>query len=313
MGKTILGIDIGGTNTKFGVVDSDGYILFRFSIKTKGHEKIDDLLMSIKTKLEEKNLMKDISAVGIGAPNGNHLSGTIEMAPNLEWAGKIEVVKIAEKIFNKNTVLTNDANAAAIGEKVFGNAKGINDFVLITLGTGLGSGFVVNGEVLYGHDGFAGELGHTTVTHNGRQCTCGRFGCLETYVSARGMVKTVWKMLSKYETDSVLKDYTYNKITPFDIYTAAKDNNDEIALKAFDYTAEILAIKLTDVIASTSPKAIFLFGGIAASGDYLFKPLDKYLDKYLHNIYKGKVSVLPSGLEPDTAGILGAAALVMDI
>lgn len=313
MKNKVLGIDIGGTNTKFGIVDAQGEIQFRYSIKTRKYKQIDDLFKKIKEKLEERNVFHGIEAVGIGAPNGNYLSGTIELAPNLQWNGRVEAVKIADQVFNVKSVLTNDANAAAIGEKVFGNAREINDFVLITLGTGLGSGIVVNGEILYGHDGFAGELGHTTVSHTGRECTCGRFGCLETYVSARGMVKTVWELLSKYETNSKLKDFSYNKITPYDIFAAAKDDNDEIALKAFDYTAEILAVKLTDVIASTSPKAIFLFGGIAASGDFLFKPLQKYLEKYLHNIYKGKVKILPSGLEADTAGVLGSAALALGV
>lgn len=310
MGKMVLGIDIGGTNTKFGLVKEDGGIIAKSSISTTAFEHLEGLFAAMKNMIEKSTSFGQIEAVGIGAPNGNHYTGHIEHAPNLKWKGKVNIKGIAESVFGIRTTITNDANAAAIGELVFGKGRGYSDFIVITLGTGLGSGFVVNGKILYGHDGFAGELGHSIVYPGGRECTCGRKGCLETYVSARGIVKTVHSLLAAKEDQTALRNIPYNELTPLAIYKAAKEG-DAIALAAFDETAKILAIKLADAVVCTSPKAIFLLGGIASAGDFLFNPLQKHFNHYNYTIFKGKVELLPSGLESNDAGILGAAALVM--
>ena len=231
--------------------------------------------------------------------------GTIDFAPNLNWKGVVPLVQLFEEHFLFPVVLTNDANAAAIGERIYGAAKGINDFVMVTLGTGLGSGFVVNGNLVYGHDGFAGELGHTIVEKNGRECGCGRKGCLETYASASGIVRTAKEFLEN-SNNSLLADV--KELSSKSIADAAL-KGDALALEIFDYTAEKLGFSLANTVALTSPKLIVLFGGLAQSGDLILKPTKKYMEAYLLNIYQNKVAIVPSKLKASDAAILGASAL----
>lgn len=311
MRNVTIGIDIGGTNTTIGFVTKDGDIISKSSIKTSNDPNITSFIENIMKEIEIKSKeLSDISikAIGIGAPNGNYYKGTIEHAPNLVWKGIVSLTDEFNRFTKIPTFVTNDANAAAIGEMLFGNAKGMDNFVIITLGTGLGSGFVVDGKVLYGHDGFAGEMGHTIVQVDGRLCGCGRKGCLETYVSAPGICRTALNMLEKSTQKSKLRDYSKEDLNSEIIFNAAEEG-DEIALKAFDFTANILGKELSDMVAITSPEAIFLFGGLAYSGDYIFNPTEKYLNQYLHNIYKGKIKLLPSGLSENNAAVLGSAAL----
>lgn len=313
MKELCIGIDIGGTNTVLGVVDADGNFSAENSISTKKYQKIDDFVKAlnncIKESLDSINTNYVLKGIGIGAPNGNYYNGTIEYAPNLNWNEIIPLSDMLNKHFHVPVVLTNDANAAALGEMIYGAAKNLNDFIVITLGTGLGSGLVVDGKVLYGHDGFAGEIGHTIYDPNGRKCSCGRKGCLETYASATGIKRTVIELLKNQETKSLLNKIPENELDSKDIYEAAV-KGDKIALEAFDYTAKILGLKLADSIAYTSPEAIFLFGGLALSGDYILKPTKKYMEENLLKIYKNKVRLELSGLMGKNAAILGAAALI---
>jgi glucokinase len=310
-----VGIDIGGTNSAFGIIDRDGKILNQGNVSTKEHRKIeyfvDVMQQQIKDALADINEDVELNGIGIGAPNGNYYNGTIEHAANLDWKGIIPLKQLFNKYFDLPVVVTNDANAAAIGEKLFGGAKYINDFIVITLGTGLGSGIVVNGDLVYGHDGFAGEIGHTFVNLNtGRNCGCGRSGCLETYVSATGIKRTVYELLSLMnDTHSELRDISFDELDAERIYKAAS-NKDRIALEAFDYTGKILGLKLADSVAHLSPKAIFLFGGLAKAGDYIFNPTIKYFEENVFNIFKNKIKILPSELNEKNGAILGAAALI---
>jgi len=306
--KLAVGIDIGGTNTAFGLVDEQGNCLAHNSIKTSDYPLVSEFVAKVS---KEVNVLIDsldqseIIGMGIGAPNGNYYTGTIDFAPNLKWEGVVHLVDLFKEYFNFPVYLTNDANAAAIGERIYGAAKGVDDFIMVTLGTGLGSGFVVNGELVYGHDGFAGELGHTIIEKNGRDCGCGRKGCLETYASASGIVRTAKEFLEK-PNNSLLVDL--NEITSKSIAdTAIK--GDQLALDIFDYTAEKLGFSLANTVAISSPKLIVLFGGLAQSGDLIIKPTKKYMEGYLLNIYQNKVDILPSKLKASDAAILGASAL----
>ncbi len=310
MNKNVLavGIDIGGTNTVFGLVDYLGNCVSHDSIKTSHFELVEDFVDAVclkLTKLIADQADAEIIGVGIGAPNGNYFSGNIEFAPNLNWKGIIPLSRLFEEQLNIPTTLTNDANAAALGERIYGAAKGVDNFVMVTLGTGLGSGFVVNGDLVYGHDGFAGELGHTIVEKNGRLCGCGRRGCLETYVSATGIVKSAKEFLKK-SSNSSLSDLQF--ITSKSISDAAIAG-DKLALEIFDFTAEKLGLSLANTIAISSPKLIVLFGGLAQSGDLLIKPTKKYLEEYVLSIYKNKIEIVPSKLNASDAAILGASAL----
>ena len=313
MKEFAIGIDIGGTNTKFGLVDKEGNSFNEGSIKTHQYEKLEDFVKDLASELKKIiSLQKggcDIKGIGIGAPNGNYFRGTIEFAPNLRWKGIVKLADLFKNYFDYPVTLTNDADAAAIGEMIFGAAKNMNDFILVTLGTGLGSRFVANGEMIYGHDGFAGELGHTIVIPDGRPCGCGRKGCLEQYASATGIVKTVVEMLEYTYSDSGLKKYKPEEITSEIIFEAAKAG-DKIALNAFDYTGKILGMGLANAVAVTSPEAIILFGGLSLAGDYIVKPTKKYMEEYMLNIYKNKVKVILSALNDKNAAILGASALV---
>ncbi len=313
MKKVVAGIDIGGTFTKLGIVDQEGKVYAETSISTDTHKDIDTymehLARAVRKLLREQEGKLELAGIGIGAPNGNYYRGVIEYAPNLNWKGMIPFVELFKAHFDIPIVLTNDANAAALGEMMYGGARNMTDFIVITLGTGLGSGIVVNGKVVYGHDGFAGEMGHVTVVENGRQCGCGKKGCLETYVSATGIVRTVYELLALRTDDSQLRKISFEKLTAKDISDAASQA-DRIAMKAFDVTGKTLGKTLADVVALFSPEAIFLFGGLSNAGDYIFKPVKTYMEKNLLSIYRNKVKILPSGLTETNAAVLGSAGLI---
>jgi glucokinase len=305
-----IGIDIGGTNSVMGIVDKMGNILFEAELITKDYEHLEgfvdasyDELFPQIVKLGKNNF----KGIGIGAPNGNYYNGTIEFAPNLRWKGVLPLAKLFSDKFGLETTVTNDANAAAIGEMMHGAAKGMNDFIMVTLGTGVGSGFVANGKMIYGHDGFAGELGHVIAVRDGRLCGCGRKGCLETYTSATGIVRTANEFLETKSTSSLLRSVA--NITSKDIYDAAVQG-DFLALEIFQFTGKILGQSLADAVAITSPEAIILFGGLAQAGKYIFEPTHKYMEENLLKIYQGKVKLLPSELRESDAAILGAASLI---
>lgn len=315
MQEVALGIDIGGTNSKFGFVTKEGDLLAEGSCKTKGYPNFKDFLAHLNKHIEEiKDTMPahHLVGIGIGAPNGNYYQGTIEDAPNLEWKGTVEFVKEMSLYYGDiPMVLTNDANAAAIGEMTFGGARGMKDFIVFTLGTGLGSGIVANGQLIYGHDGFAGEIGHTLVNVFGRTCGCGRKGCLETYVSATGIKRTVYKLLADYLCDSELRGVSFNDLSGRMITDAAL-RGDFIAVQAFEYTGRILGMKLADTVAHFSPEAIFLFGGLVNAGDHLMKPAKHHMEDNMMRNFKGKVKLLVSGLQNKNAAVLGASALIWE-
>lgn len=311
MKEVVAGIDIGGTNTVFGLVDKTGNILAENRLKTTDYPKIKNfvsaLAAAINKLMEGKSNLK-LVGIGIGAPNANYHKGTIELAPNLAWKGIVPLAEYIRKKIDVPVIVTNDANAAAMGEMIFGGAKKMKDFIILTLGTGLGSGIVINGEVVYGHTGFAGELGHTIVVPGGRDCGCGRQGCYETYASASGLVRTVLYMLSEMREESSLRDIPPSELTAKKIAEAAA-KNDLIAVEALDYTAEILAFGIVNAIEFSSPEAVFLFGGLAQAGEMLFIPTRKYVDQNVQPIFKGTVKILPSGVPESNAAVLGAAAL----
>lgn len=315
--KLVVGIDVGGTNTEIGVIDNKGNILANTVFSTRCTENFNEFIQLISTNIshliDELNLKKDnIKGVGIGAPNGNYYTGTVEFAPNLIWKGVLPFVHELKKHTGLNVVMTNDANAAAIGEGVFGGAVGKKHFAVITLGTGLGSGIVCDGKILYGHDGFAGELGHTIIDiDSNRLCGCGRKGCLETYVSATGIVKTAKEMLDNTYEESVLRNISPELLTSVDIAKAVMQH-DLIASMSFDFTTKILAVALANYTAIASPEAIFITGGLAKAGDILFKPLISYYNEYVLSIFKGKTKILPSALNEQNVGLIGAAALAQN-
>lgn len=319
MKKAALGIDIGGTNTAIGVVDPLGNVLIKDSIPTPSHGDIvryvNDLSVAIREVTKSVKLLNpDISfiGIGIGAPNANYYKGTIEQAANLSFRGVIPFVAMIQQQFPDMpfVALTNDANAAALGEMIYGGAKGMSNFVMYTIGTGVGSGIIVNGDLVYGHDGFAGECGHTTLVPDGRVCGCGGRGHLEAYCSALGMKRTAFDLLTFYnDTQSPLASKTFKDLESKDIFDAAVDG-DKIALEVFETTGKYLAMGIADTVHHTSPEAIFLFGGPTAAGSLLFDPVKKYLDHYLLPVFKGKIQVLPSALKLGDAAIVGASALV---
>lgn len=313
--KIAVGIDIGGTNTDLGIVNEEGKVLAKTSFSTQVSDNFEEYIKvlsdNIKSLLKANDLEGKILGVGVGAPNANFYKGTIEHAPNLLWKGVLHFSKMLSQEVGYKVVLTNDANAAAIGEKVYGGGKYMQHFALVTLGTGLGSGIVIDGKLLYGSDGFAGELGHTIVVkEDGRQCGCGRKGCLETIASASGIVTTIKQLLESEKTASVFRNVSVDEIKSIDIFEAA-NKGDELALKAFDITADYLGFSLTNLIAITSPEAIFLSGGLAHAGDLLFKPLQQYYDKYVLPLFKGKTVILPSQLPDGNTGLMGAVALAL--
>ena len=316
MKDAVVGVDIGGTFTKFGIIDRLGNVLLEGSVPTDQTDDVDVYLAGLTGAVDKaiKELIQSVSikGVGIGAPCSNFKSGSIEFAANLPWAHDkvIPLVALLQEHFQMPVAVTNDANAAAIGEMIYGGAKGMKDFILITLGTGLGSGIVVNGEVLYGHNGFAGELGHIRVkNHDGRLCGCGLSGCVETYVSAPGIKRTVFELLAKYNGNSELTKYSFDQLDSEMIYHAAT-RGDKIALEAFQITGEILGVKLADAVHITAPEKIFLFGGLAKSGDYILKPTRESFEKNVLSLWQGKVPIELSQLAESNVAILGASALI---
>jgi len=314
MGKkdVTIGIDIGGTNTAIGFVDPEGNCLYKTTIGTKGNEPADKFFKRLKEKInsliEETANELFLRGIGIGAPNANYYNGTVEYPPNLSW-GYVNVIDILQKDYDVPAAITNDANAAAIGEMKFGAAQNMKDFIIITLGTGVGSGIVCNGQLVYGADGFAGEIGHTIYDPDGRLCGCGRKGCLETYASAGGIRRTVLEMLGTSGTQSSLRELNPEELTSKKIYDAALQG-DRIALEAFEFTGKVLGTKLADSVAHTSPEAIILFGGLAAAGDLIFEPTKRHMENCMLNIFKNKVKILPSALQEGDAAVLGAGALI---
>lgn len=312
--EIVVGIDIGGTSTKFGLVDKDGNVLYQNTVDTqlpRVEDYIDGLTTAIHVGLDSLSESYELLGVGVGAPNANYYSGTIEEAPNLPWKGVVPFVELLKERFDVPIKITNDANAAAIGEMVYGGAKGMTDFIAITLGTGLGSGLVTNGKLVLGRHGFAGELGHVSVKiKGGRQCKCGNTGCLETYVSATGLKRTVYKLLADHHIDSELRTYSFDDLNT-KIVAKAAEAGDPLAQEAFEYTGKVLGAKLADAVNHTDPEAIFIMGGLAQAGDLIFKPTIKALEKKLMTIYKGKVKVLPSQLDNQTTPIVGAASLII--
>lgn len=309
----VVGIDIGGTNTVFCIVDARGNVIASNSIKTGKHANIEDYIAELKValnKLIEAHDAKDkIHGIGVGAPNSNYFTGTIEYATNLPWKGVVPLAKLLTEAFGVPVAVTNDANAAAIGEMTYGAARGMKDFIMITLGTGVGSGIVVNGQLVYGHDGFAGELGHVIVKpSNGRMCGCGRTGCLETYCSATGVARTAREFLEIRTDPSRLRDLPIEEITSKDVYDAAIAG-DKLAREIFQYTGEIMGRAFANFVAFSSPEAIILFGGLARAGELLMKPIKESMDRNMLNMFKGKTKLLLSELKESDAAVLGASAL----
>jgi glucokinase len=301
----------------FGIVDARGTVLAVDKIKTQKYEKIEDyveaLTSGMKALIKANDAEGKIKGIGVGAPNGNYYTGTIEFAPNLPWKGVIPLANLISEKMGVPCALTNDANAAAIGEMTYGAARGMKDFIMITLGTGVGSGVVCNGQLVYGHDGFAGELGHVTIRReNGRLCGCGRKGCLEAYASATGVARSAREILTSSTEPSSLRDIPAEEITSLDVFNAAKAG-DKIAKEIFEFTGKILGEAFVDFIAFTSPEAIVLFGGLAHAGDLLFEPIQRTIDENVMPIFKGKTKLLMSELKDADAAVLGASALGWEI
>ena len=310
--ECMIGIDIGGTTTSFGFVDRNGALMCEETLATHADQpatvlvsRLCDAIERVRGALPPETRL---AGIGIGAPNANYHRGTVENPVNLNWGASVNLVELFRQRYDLPIAVTNDANAAAIGELLFGAARGMKHAVVITLGTGLGSGIIVNGELLYGADGFAGELGHTTVDPAGRECACGKRGCLETYVSATGLCRTLVELLAQRQDPTPLREVSFNTLTSKHIFEAA-GKGDPVALAAFDATARILGMKLADAVAHTSPEAIIFSGGLAAAGDLLITPTKRYLEEFLFTPYRGKVRLLQSELPEGSGAVLGAAAL----
>lgn len=306
----VIGIDIGGTNTALGLADRRGQILVQSSIATTAYPTVAQYIAAIEKEVlvfTERAGAENINGIGVGAPNGNFYTGEIADAPNLPWRGVIPLAAMLSAALNYKVTLTNDANATAMGEMMYGAARGMKDFIMVTLGTGVGSGFVANGQVIYGHDGFAGELGHAIAVRDGRACGCGRKGCMERYCSATGIVITANEWLAERQDASALRAYE-GKITAKHIHDAAQAG-DKLSLEIFEYTGMILGQTLANAVAITSPQAIIFFGGLAKAGDMLLKPVRKHLEENLLFVYQGKVELIQSALPDADAAILGASAL----
>lgn len=309
----VVGIDMGGTNTVFGIVDARGLVVASNSIKTRKHAKFEDyineLCMELNRLITDNNLVDKIYGIGVGAPNANYFTGMIEDGVNLPWPTPIPFAKMLSEKMGVPVAITNDANAAAIGEMTYGAARGLKNFIMITLGTGVGSGIIINGQLVYGHDGFAGELGHMIVKrNNGRLCACGRSGCLETYCSATGVARTAREYLELTDTPSLLRDIPSDEITSKDVYDAAV-NGDKLANDVFTFTGTVLGEALADFTVFSAPEAFILFGGLAKAGDLLLKPVREAMEKNMLSIWKGKVKVILSELKEADAAVLGASAL----
>lgn len=315
----VIGLDLGGTNSVFGIVDSRGEIKATTAIKTQMYDNVDDYvnasIEALNIIIDQTGGIENIKSMGIGAPNANYYKGTIEYAPNIVWAHE-DIVPLADmfsKKLNIPVAITNDANAAAIGEMTYGVARGMKNFIMITLGTGVGSGVVVNGQLVYGSDGFAGELGHVIMRReNGRSCGCGRYGCLEAYCSATGVARTAREILEKTDSPSLLREIKPDDITSLDVAIAA-GKGDELANKVFEFTGNMLGEACADFAAFSSPEAFVFFGGLAKAGDLIMNPIKKSYDEHVMPIFKGKAQFLISALDGSSAAVLGASAIGWDI
>jgi glucokinase len=317
MEQLAIGIDIGGTGTKFGIVDRVGNLLFSSEMSTRKHDTIESFIEELHQKMlpmiDQAGGIGRFIGIGVGAPNGNYYSGTIEYAPNLPWKGIIPLAKMMRDVFHLPVVLTNDANAAAIGEMMYGAAKDMKDFIMITLGTGVGSGIVANGQLIYGHDGFAGELGHTIIIPDGRyHVGTGKHGSLESYASATGVVLTAQELLARDDQPSLLRVIPIEELDSKKVYEAAI-KGDALAKEIFDFTGKILGMALANFVMFSSPEAIILFGGLTKSGDLLLKPVREHMENNLIQIFQNKVKILVSHLKESDAAILGASALVWEM
>lgn len=317
MEQLAIGIDIGGTGTKFGIVDREGNVLFSSEMSTRGFDTIEAFIEELHKKvqplIDNVGGTGRIRGIGVGAPNGNFYTGTIEYAPNLPWKGIIPLAKLIQDEFKLPVVLTNDANAAALGEMKYGAAKDLNDFIMITLGTGVGSGIVANGNLIYGHDGFAGELGHVIVIPDGRYHEgTGKKGSLESYASATGVRNTAIELLENSDTPSLLRDIPKNELDSKKVYDAAMAG-DQLAKDIFDYTGKILGLALANFVMFSSPSAIVLFGGLTKAGDLILKPTREHMEANLIQVFQNKVKILVSHLKESDAAILGASALAWDV
>jgi len=312
----VVGMDMGGTNTVFGIVDARGNVISKSAIKTGTHSDINlyinDIYNELIKLIDAVGGAEKIKGIGIGAPNGNYYTGTIEQAPNLPWKGIIPFAQMMTEKFGIPAALTNDANAAAVGEMTYGAALGMKNFIMITLGTGVGSGIVIDGKVVYGHDGFAGELGHVTVMRNGRKCGCGRLGCLETYASANGVARSAREILDTTTQASLLRNIPLDDITSKDVYEAAVEG-DAVAKEIFQYTGQILGEAFSNFIPFSAPEAIVLFGGLSKAGDMILNPIKENLESNVLNLWKGKVKVIFSDLKEADAAVLGASALAWEL
>jgi len=313
----VIGMDMGGTNTVFGIVDTRGNVISKSAIKTGTHTDvnlyINDIYTELSKLIEAAGGIEKIKGIGVGAPNGNYYTGNIEFAPNLPWKGIVPFANLMADKFGVPAALTNDANAAAVGEMTYGAAHGMKNFIMITLGTGVGSGIVIDGKVVYGHDGFAGELGHVNVMrNNGRLCGCGKTGCLETYASATGVARSAREILETSTKESLLRNIPVESITSKDVFDAAMQG-DEVAKEIFNYTGKILGESFADFVAFSAPEAIVLFGGLSKAGDLILNPIKENMEKNLLPIWKGKVKVLFSELKEADAAVLGASALAWEL
>ncbi len=311
----VIGLDLGGTNSVFGIVDARGNIVVTTAIKTQAYPDFDDYVKAsvdaLMPIIDTVGGIEKIKALGIGAPNGNYYNGTIEYAANLVWQGVVPIAKKFEEALGIPVIVTNDANAAAVGEFTYGVARGMKNFIMITLGTGVGSGIYINGQLVLGCDGLAGELGHLTVVPGGRTCGCGRKGCLETYCSATGVARTAREYLDKRDTPSLLRDIKPEDITSFEVYKAAVAG-DELAKKIFEVTGSMLGEACANFALFCSPEAFIFMGGLTKAGDLLMKPLQKAYDEHVLSVYKGKAKLMLSGLKDSETAVLGASALGWD-
>jgi glucokinase len=312
-----IGVDIGGTGTKFGIVDRLGNLLYSSEMSTRNHKEVEGFIDELHTNLipliDQAGGIGRMKGIGLGAPNGNYYTGTVEYAPNLPWKGILPLAKMVEDKFKLPVVLTNDANAAALGEMMYGAAQGMKDFIMITLGTGVGSGIVANGKLIYGHDGFAGELGHTIIIPDGRLHEgTGKKGSLESYASATGVRLTTLELLSKSKTKSLLRNIPTEQIDSKKVYDAAMEG-DELAKEIFEYTGKILGMALANFVMFSSPEAIVLFGGLTKAGELILKPTRENMEANLIQVFQNKVKILVSHLKESDAAILGASALVWEM
>lgn len=314
----VLGIDMGGTGTKFGIVDARGNVLKSASIPTPDYHDINDycdvLCAEMKKLADEFGGLDQVRGVGAGTPNSNYYTGCIEYAPNLPWKGLVPFANLISERMGIPCRITNDANAAAMGEMTYGAARGMRNFIEITLGTGVGSGIVIDGKVVYGHDGFAGELGHTKIVHGpeGRQCGCGQKGCIEAYASATGVARSAKEIVSNSSKETLLRNLDIDHITSYDVFKAA-EAGDEVAKEIFEFTGRLLGQKLADFVAFSAPEAIILFGGLTKSGHWIMDPIVAAMNENVLPIWKNKVKVLVSTLKDSDAAILGASSLAWDV